>query len=124
MGQDLKNNPKIVLGNVELPDGFLDRKNHKLRITTFIDGDIYDELQKRAAALGGKYQSLLNKLLRDVLFGSVAKEVVFSNELIERLAKNVSAILEKKEKIKVDGNLVAASKKKKPKHAGAKKRVG
>lgn len=70
MKQDLKNDPNIQLGNVELPEGFDDLKNEKLRITAWIDGDVYQELQKRAKAgeANGKYQTLMNELLREILF--------------------------------------------------------
>lgn len=70
MKQDLKNNAKIKLGKVELPEGFEERENHKYRITAWIDGDLYDELRKRAASGegNGKYQTLMNELLREKLF--------------------------------------------------------
>lgn len=74
MENDYKNNPKIKLGKVDLLDeSYEDPKNHKLRITTWIDGDIYDELKKRALAgeADGKYQTLMNDLLREVLFENV-----------------------------------------------------
>lgn len=74
MKQDLKNNPGIKLGNVELPDGFDDLENEKLRITAWIDGDIYNELKRRADAgeANGKYQTLMNELLREKLFENAA----------------------------------------------------
>lgn len=61
----------IVDGDVGLDDSYLDRKNHKLRITTWIDGDVYDELNRRADAgeAKGKYQKLMNELLKEALFG-------------------------------------------------------
>jgi len=73
MKQDLKNNPNIKLGDADI--GISDEeinnpKNTKVRITTYIDGDVYDELQRRAEAgeASGKYQRLMNDLLRLVLF--------------------------------------------------------
>jgi predicted DNA binding CopG/RHH family protein len=45
----------------------LDPKNHKVRITSFIDGDLLVELKTRAEQQGTKYQTLLNQLLRQAL---------------------------------------------------------
>lgn len=63
--------PDIIDGDVGLDDSYLDPKNAKLRITAWIDGDIYNELQKRAKAgeANGKYQTLMNDILRAALFG-------------------------------------------------------
>ena len=51
-----------------LDDSYSDPQNHKVKITTYIDGDILLELKTRAKIHGGKYQSYLNKILRDALF--------------------------------------------------------
>lgn len=41
----------------------------KIRITTMVDEDIYDALKKLAEAAGhGKYQTVLNQILRNALF--------------------------------------------------------
>lgn len=74
MKQDLKNNPNIKLGDVELGPEYSDPKNAKLRITAWIDGDIFLELQRRADAgeCNGKYQTLMNEILRKALFDSPA----------------------------------------------------
>ena len=53
-----------------LSDDVLDPANHKVRITTYIDGDVLDALKDRAANEGSKYQTLLNDLLREVVFKS------------------------------------------------------
>ena len=82
MEQDYKNNPKIKLSeNSLLDDSYLDPKEHKLRITAYIDGDIYAELNKRAANGEGnsKYQTLMNELLRDLLFGKTNTEAAGDN---------------------------------------------
>jgi len=65
MKQDQKDKKQVDL----LDESYLDRKNQKLRITSWIDGDIYDELQKRAEAgeANGKYQKLMNMILRSAL---------------------------------------------------------
>ena len=39
----------------------------KVRITTYIDKDVLDSLQTRAKKEKSKYQTLLNKILRDFL---------------------------------------------------------
>lgn len=92
MKQDLKNNPNIVLGDVDVPEGFDDPKNAKLRITSWIDGDIYLELKKRAEAGegNGKYQTLMNDLLREMLFG---KEAEKESEKISISTKDLCSFL-------------------------------
>lgn len=71
MANDYKNNPKIKLNEKNLLDeSYTETKNQKLRITTWLDGDIYDEL-RRLAKDGhgdGKYQTLMNDILRKALF--------------------------------------------------------
>ena len=52
----------------QLSDTEFAPKNVKVRITTFIDKDILDELKAEASSSGKKYQSLLNEKLRDALF--------------------------------------------------------
>lgn len=72
MGKKLKNNPKIKIGTVKIKGDITDTKEQKLRITTWLDGDIYDELVRRAEAGAGKgrYQTLLNEILRASLFSN------------------------------------------------------
>ncbi|MBI2335230.1 MAG: hypothetical protein HYU97_00490 [Deltaproteobacteria bacterium] len=41
----------------------------KVRITTYLDQDVLQSLQGMARQMGGKYQSILNQLLRNTLFG-------------------------------------------------------
>jgi len=86
MKQDLKNNPNIKLGDADIgisDEEINNHKNTKVRITTYIDGDVYDELQRRAEAgeASGKYQRLMNDLLRLVLF-DVPFEKMFPNAVI------------------------------------------
>ena len=69
--QDLLKNPNIKIGEIDLDDNYMqNKKDHKVRVTTFIDGDIYEELNRLARDGGGngRYQTLLNQLLRKVLF--------------------------------------------------------
>jgi uncharacterized protein (DUF4415 family) len=56
----------------------------KVHLTCRIDSDIYLELRKRAKKSGGKYQSLMNDLLRASLFSgskSLAKRIEALEEL-------------------------------------------
>lgn len=50
-----------------------ERKDIKINISFRLDADIYDELKKKAAdgEGSGRYQTLMNQLLRDSLFGNV-----------------------------------------------------
>ncbi|PWU17513.1 MAG: hypothetical protein C5B49_08720 [Bdellovibrio sp.] len=71
MGQGYKKNPKIKLGKRSiLKEEDFSHKNEKLRVTAWVDGDIYDELNRRAklGEGGGKYQTLMNQVLRQALF--------------------------------------------------------
>jgi uncharacterized protein (DUF4415 family) len=79
---------KIKYGKKDLlNESDLDPKNHKVRITSFIDGDILVELKVRAEQQGTKYQTLLNQLLRQAL-----KE---SASMAERLKKLEDAVFRK-----------------------------
>jgi uncharacterized protein (DUF4415 family) len=49
------------------------RKDVKIRVNTFIDLDIYDALNAEAEISGEKYQTLLNKYLRAVVFKKVSE---------------------------------------------------
>jgi uncharacterized protein (DUF4415 family) len=80
-----KTKRKIEYGTVEAPDGFDDPKNHKVRVTMWLDGDLLDELRKRAAEVGAGYQTYTQKILRDCVFGtdSLAKRL----ERVEKVLK-------------------------------------
>jgi hypothetical protein len=63
----------------------------KIRITTMIDTDILQELKVRAAKNGsGRYQTYLNQLLRDVLFGKRAIDENRVKEIVRNLVKQSS----------------------------------
>ena len=57
----------------------------KARITTYIDQDILDLLHQMAKESGGKYQTTLNRVLRDTLLGE--KDGLLAR--VERLEKKV-----------------------------------
>lgn len=58
-------------GPDHLPDGPIEAKNVKVKVTTFIDLDVIEELKIQAAKEGEKYQTLLNKYLRACVFKEV-----------------------------------------------------
>jgi len=65
-------------GSVEVPDNVLDPKNHKVRITLFLDGDILMPFKEFAEVTGGKYQTLINECLgkfKEEFLKSKLKEV-------------------------------------------------
>ena len=62
-----RKNRKISYGNVEAPEGFDNPKNHKVRVTMWMDGDLLSALKKRAEEVGAGYQTLAQKLLRDAV---------------------------------------------------------
>ena len=79
---------KVKYGKKDLlKDSDLDPKNHKVRITSFIDGDVLAELKVRAEEQGTKYQTLLNQLLRQALQDS--------DGLAERLKRLEDAVFRK-----------------------------
>ena len=59
----------------------------KIRITTWIGGDVYLELKKRAKSRGMKYQTLLDQVLRDSLFPEEEKSIEKILERLDRLEK-------------------------------------
>jgi uncharacterized protein (DUF4415 family) len=51
----------------KLVEDEFDKKNTKIRITTFIDIDLIEKLKEEAMQTGKKYQTLLNEKLRQIL---------------------------------------------------------
>lgn len=60
-------------------------KKAKIRVTTYFDKDVLEMLRQLANDSGSKYQSILNQVLRDYLFGK--KEGLTAR--LERLEKQV-----------------------------------
>jgi uncharacterized protein (DUF4415 family) len=52
----------------------------KIRITTYLDADLLSNLKTLAQESGGKYQTMLNQVLRDYLMGT-------KNGVLKRLAR-------------------------------------
>ncbi|WP_374073498.1 BrnA antitoxin family protein [Bdellovibrio bacteriovorus] len=60
---------KINYGSVEIEEGVLSSQNVKIRTTAMIDGDVLVALKERAAKENTKYQTLMNKILREAVLG-------------------------------------------------------
>jgi predicted DNA binding CopG/RHH family protein len=65
---------KIKYGKVALPEEAFDPKAAKFRVTMFVDLDVLDEIRRRAANRGLPYQTYINQMLRDSVFGSEEEE--------------------------------------------------
>jgi uncharacterized protein (DUF4415 family) len=79
-------NKKINYGTVEVPDHAFESKNIKERITIMLDQDILDAFRKRAKQKGDKYQSLINRTLREFLSKPELEKRV---ETLERKVKKL-----------------------------------
>jgi predicted DNA binding CopG/RHH family protein len=75
---------KIQYGKVEISDE--DFKQAKVRVTTFIDLDILKALKQEALVKKTKYQTLMNQLLHDAIFGK---------QIDARLRKEITEIVKK-----------------------------
>jgi uncharacterized protein (DUF4415 family) len=71
-----KKNPKIKYGTVEIPEGAFEPKNVKARITMWVGMDLLEEVKKRAQEKDLPYQTYLNQILRDTVFGSNEDEKI------------------------------------------------
>jgi len=60
-------NKKITYGKVSIPEDAFEPRNVKERITIMIDQDVLDAYRKKARQHGDKYQSLVNRTLREAL---------------------------------------------------------
>lgn len=76
-----KSKKDIVKGKVNLTESDLDIKKAKVRVNTWIDGDIVLKLKKEAKKMGKGYQTLLNETLREALL----KEKSPMKEILNRL---------------------------------------
>jgi predicted DNA binding CopG/RHH family protein len=78
---------KIKYGSVAIPDDAFSPKETKFRVTMYLDLDVLDELRKRAKERGLPYQTHINQILRDIVFGK---------EMDERIRRIVREELGKK----------------------------
>ena len=59
----------IAFGNVDIPEDALSGKSAKVRITMMVDADVLEGFKLRAAQEHTKYQTLMNRTLREGLEG-------------------------------------------------------
>lgn len=85
----MKNNKIIYSKEDKLSKDEFEKKNTKVRITTFIDIDVLEQLKEEAATTGKKYQTLLNEKLR---------EIVLEEETIKSTLSDINKRLTKVEK--------------------------
>jgi predicted DNA binding CopG/RHH family protein len=71
-------NGKISYGSVSLPDDAFNPKETKFRVSMYLDLDVLDEVRKLAKDRGLPYQTYINQMLRDVVFGSEMDEKIRS----------------------------------------------
>ena len=79
-------NKKIRFGEVDIPEEAFNPKNVKERITIMLDQDTLDAYRKKAAKAGDKYQSLINRTLREALARPELEERV---QVLERKIKKL-----------------------------------
>ena len=85
----MENNKIVYSRKDKLSEDEFEKKNTKVRITTFIDVDIVEKLKEEAAVSGKKYQTLLNEKLR---------EIVLEEETIKSTLSDINKRLTKVEK--------------------------
>ena len=70
----VKNKKLVSLDDITTAD-ILNPKSYKIRVTSMLDGDVVQVLKKRATTGEGRgrYQTLLNEILRNYLFGEVTE---------------------------------------------------
>jgi len=78
---------RIKYGSVSLPEDAFNPKETKFRVTMYVDLDVLDQIRKTAKARGLPYQTHINQLLRDTVFGQ---------EMDERIRRIVREELGKK----------------------------
>ncbi|MGZ3713209.1 MAG: hypothetical protein ACXVBE_15705, partial [Bdellovibrionota bacterium] len=70
------NKKKIKFGNVSLPDDAFNPRETKFRVTMFVDLDVLDKIRELAKFRGLPYQTYINQMLRDSVFGSEFEDKV------------------------------------------------
>lgn len=89
----MKNNKIIYSKKDKLSHDEFDKKNTKVRITTFIDVDILEQLKAEAASTGQKYQTLLNEKLRAIVLGeeTITSTLSDINRRLTNVEKKIKA---------------------------------
>lgn len=82
------NKPDIIYGKVSVPDSEFENKNVKIRINIMVDLDVVRAFKAKAQRTGGKYQTLINQKLREVIEADTANENDLAKR-VERLEKHV-----------------------------------
>jgi uncharacterized protein (DUF4415 family) len=79
--------------NDKLSSDEFEKKNVKIRITTFIDLDILVKLKEEAALSGKKYQTLLNEKLREFMIeeDSIKSKLSDMNKRLSIVEKRIKA---------------------------------
>jgi hypothetical protein len=77
----------IEFGNVELPEDALSGKSAKVRITMMVDADILEGFKLRAAQEHTKYQTLMNRTLREGLAGPSSATFEARLEALEQIVR-------------------------------------
>lgn len=76
---------KIEYGEVDLGPEYKDPANAKVKITIWLDGDVLEAVKKRSkTSHAGKYQTLINDLLRQAVLGGVADDFTARLEKLEK----------------------------------------
>lgn len=78
------NKPDVIYGNVSVPNEEFENKNVKIRINMMVDLDVVRAFKAKAQHIGGKYQTLMNQKLREII------EIDERNE--DQLAKRVEQL--------------------------------
>lgn len=81
---------QVEYGIIEVPEEITQRKNQKVRITMYVDGDILDAFKTWAIDTGTGYQTLMNEALRETAFTSPDQRkmlVTILKKLGERLTR-------------------------------------
>lgn len=65
---------KIKFGKVSLPETAFNPKETKFRVTMYIDLDTLDRIRKKAKERGLPYQTFINQILRETMFGQEMDE--------------------------------------------------
>ena len=82
----IKNN-SIHYGDINLEQGELNLKEAKIRVTMMLDFDLVKAYKEIAKQRGGKYQTLINQKLREVLAYEKKEETLDSR--VRKLEKRV-----------------------------------
>ena len=62
-------------------------RNTKIRITTFIDGDIVNSLKDLAKSKGIKYQTALNSILRSYFENKPGRDKPLSEAMVRKIVR-------------------------------------